>query len=125
MPRGRVSFVEQPRQQLGCCHALARAAATHKPKELGAISVGPPAEHRLEDPFARAGQVLPALLVYDCREIQRLRNAGAVGAVELFVELLGDRGLGLGVLPALHCLVLRDLGFRELLLPRGLPLGSC
>ena len=124
MPRGRVLFVEQPREQFSRCHALARAAATHKPKELRAISVGPPAEHRLEDPFARAGQVLPALLVYDCRKVQRLRNAGAVGAVELFVERLGDRGLGLGLLPALYCLVPGDLGFRELLLPRGLPPGA-
>ena len=110
VPRCDVLFVEQPREQFGRCDALARAAAADEPEELRAIRVRPPAHDRLEDPLARAGQVLPALLVYDCREVQRLRNAGAVGAVELFVERLGDRGLGLGLLPALYRLVPGDLG---------------
>ena len=124
LPRGRVFFVKQPREQFSRCHPLTRAAAAHKPEELRAISVGPPAEHRLEDPLARAGQVLPALLVYDCREVQCLRDAGTVGAVELFIERLGDRGLGLGLLPAFYCFVPGDLGFRKLLLPCGLPPGA-
>ena len=113
-------FVEQPRGNSAAA-TLLRAAATHKPKELGAISVGPPAYDRLEDPFARARLVLPALLVYDCREV----SASATPELDA-VEYLERRDRRLLRLHVQHVCAssLEILASANWLLPRGLPPGA-
>ena len=85
MPRGRVLFVEQSREQLGRGDALARATTTHKPKELRRVRVDAPLLNCVKYPLAGTGEVLPALVGDYCREIQRFRHAGAVDAMQLFV----------------------------------------